>query len=183
MPALYIARPGFVALTGSDPQAIIENNTHTVWVRLLPLSHLPTIQNMIIMTPNTIELPFPEHTGTITLPHGDPGEFENAYDVFNDGIVMQINQFRDVLSLCGDDDEKYHLCTRKRDELLHATSEADHLQVVYDEIMLGCTQYKGIRAGVTEDNPWHRFIKTARSQSKRLTCLKTVGSCWGREVV
>ncbi|KAK3364015.1 hypothetical protein B0T25DRAFT_57010 [Lasiosphaeria hispida] len=112
--------------------------------------------------------------------------------------ASQVELFREELRLCSTDTQRYDLCVQKRDELLDQHTGLQILVAACEQVMsTECPEYR--RRKQTKKNrdstqpaptnkeedsaQWDRFLGVATDGSKRLSALKEVVRCWGRDVV
>lgn len=115
----------------------------------------------------------------------------------DDGIVLapdqatQVNRFREELRICETDAQRYELCVQKRDELLDQHTGLQILVAACEHVMsVECPEYRRRKQTKTPSTnkeedaaQWDRFFGMATDGSRRLSALKEVVRCWGRDVV
>ncbi|OIW30048.1 hypothetical protein CONLIGDRAFT_576487 [Coniochaeta ligniaria NRRL 30616] len=121
----------------------------------------------------------------------------------DDAIVLapeqasQVDRFREELRLCEADTQRYDLCVQKRDELLNRHTGLQILVAGCEHVMSSeCPEYRRRKQTTNRDSTqpppanqeddaaqWNRFFGVAIDGSKRLSALKEVVRCWGRDVV
>ncbi|KAK0656528.1 hypothetical protein B0T16DRAFT_425083 [Cercophora newfieldiana] len=132
-----------------------------------------------------------------------PAEMRPNNEPDDDAIVLapdqasQVDRFRDELRLCETDTHRYDLCVQKRDELLDQHTGLQILVAACERVMsTECPEYRRRKQTKSRDSSqppstnkeddaaqWDRFFGVATDGSKRLSSLKEVVRCWGRDVV
>jgi len=134
-----------------------------------------------------------------------PAEMRPNNEPGDDAIVLapdqasQVDRFREELRLCETDTQRYDLCVQKRDELLDQHTGLQILVAACEHVMsTECPEYRRRKQTKSRDSTqppppptnkeddaaqWDRFFGVAIDGSKRLSALKEVVRCWGRDVV
>lgn len=132
-----------------------------------------------------------------------PAEMRANNEPDDDAIVLapdqasHVDRFREELRLCETDTQRYDLCVQKRDELLDQHTGLQILVAACERVMsTECPEYRRRRQTKKRDSTqspltnkeddaaqWDRFLGVATDGSKRLSALKEVVRCWGRDVV
>ncbi|KAK0613158.1 hypothetical protein B0T17DRAFT_593337 [Bombardia bombarda] len=120
----------------------------------------------------------------------------------DDAIILapdqasEVDRFRDELRICETDAQRYDLCVQKRDELLDQHTTLQILVAACEHVMsTECPEYRRRKQTKNRDSTqpltnkeddaaqWGRFLGVATDGSKRLSALKEVARCWGRDLV
>ncbi|KAH7021585.1 uncharacterized protein B0I36DRAFT_334812 [Microdochium trichocladiopsis] len=132
-----------------------------------------------------------------------PAEMRPNNEPDDDAIILapdqatQVDRFREELRICETDAQRYELCVQKRDELLDRHAGVQILVAACEHVMSAeCPEYRRRKQTKNRDSTqpspvnqeddaaqWDRFFGVATDGSKRLTPLKEVVRCWGRDVV
>jgi hypothetical protein len=132
----------------------------------------------------------------------EPVEMRPNAEMDDDAIILApdqaslVDHFREELRHCETDTQRYDLCVRKRDELLDQHTGLQILVAACEKVMsTECPEYRRRKQtkyrdlsqpAANKENDaaqWDRFFGVATDGSKRLSALKEVVRCWGRDVV
>ena len=117
---------------------------------------------------------------------------ELDYLVLSTDQIRQVNQFRQDLSLCQNDQERYILCKQIRNQILDLHTRIELLTTALDQVMhVECLEYQRQREKIQQrkrsdqknEAEWRRFLGLAAVGSKSMVPLKTVCCIWGRDKV
>ena len=107
-----------------------------------------------------------------------------------------LDRFRENLSLCKSDDEKFEVCIRYRDNMLAENTKLQFLAARIERVMsTECTEFwkkrrfgwKKAKKSDAEAANWEKFVGIAREGGREidkcLPYLRTVKNIWGQEII
>jgi|SRR6266699_1065223 len=134
----------------------------------------------------------------MAYPDGEPGGepdggpdcgpysgFEDDSVVLSDDQLEKISRVREEIRRYKHNADKYQLCAKTRDDVLHRHVNLELLIIVYDPVFDECAVYRAFKDGkspaidVNDDDieEWKRFIRIVKDENIRFVYLKTAGSC------